>query len=176
MAIVFLILPATFWGNEKISASCLTSVKSNYCPCSSSDKNNSSESFAVDEDEIFALVNDERQKSNLDVLAWDNQLSDIARDYSRQMAEENFFDHLDPQGADVVVRAKNARLKHWSKIGENLFSVVNSRSFDALAVRNWMKSPTHRQNILDADFNSSGIGIAKSGSGEIFITQVFIKR
>ncbi len=132
--------------------------------------------YDADEDEIFALVNVERQKDKLNPLIFDNQLAEIARDYSRQMAEENFFDHFDPNGADVVIRAKRAGLKRWSKIGENLFSVENLRSFDAFAVKNWMESPTHRRNILDADFNTAGVGIFESEDGEIFITEVFIKR
>jgi uncharacterized protein YkwD len=139
-------------------------------------RNESIKKFDSDEDEIFALVNGERQKNNLNALVWDNQLAEIARDYSKRMAEENFFDHFDPQGADVVVRAKKAKLKHWSKIGENLFSIEGMKNFDAFAVKNWMESPTHRQNILDKDFNTAGIGIVESGNGEIFITQVFIKR
>jgi uncharacterized protein YkwD len=139
-------------------------------------RNESNKKFGVDEDEIFALVNDERRKNNLNSLVWDNQLAEIARDYSKRMAAENFFDHFDPQGADVVVRAKKAKLKHWSKIGENLFSIEGMKDFDAFAVKNWMESPTHRQNILDKDFNTAGIGVVESGDGEIFITQVFIKR
>ena len=139
-------------------------------------RNEAIKKFGMNEDEVFALVNNERRKNNLDSLKWDNQLAEIARDYSRQMAEENFFDHFDPQGADVVVRAKKAKLKHWSKIGENLFSVERMKDFDAFAVKNWMESPTHRQNILDKDFNTAGIGIVESGDGEIFITQVFIQR
>lgn len=134
------------------------------------------EIFDADEDEIFALVNDERQKQHLDVLIRDNQLAEIARDYSQQMADENFFDHFDSRGADVVVRVKKSNLRRWSKIGENLFSVEGLSDFDHFAVENWMKSPTHRQNILDRDFNTAGIGIAESGTGEIFITEVFIKR
>lgn len=138
--------------------------------------NKSIKDYDLDEVEIFTLVNVERQKDKLNPLIFDNQLAEIARDYSRQMAEENFFDHFDPNGADVVVRAKRARLKHWSKIGENLFSVENLKNFDAFAVKNWMESPTHRQNILDADFNTAGVGIFESDNGEIFITEVFIKR
>ncbi|HXH69152.1 MAG TPA: CAP domain-containing protein [Pyrinomonadaceae bacterium] len=139
-------------------------------------RNESIKKFDTDEDKVFALVNDERQKNNLNFLVRDNQLAEIARDYSKRMAEENFFDHFDPQGANVVVRAKKAKLKHWNKIGENLFSVEGMENFDAFAVKNWMESPTHRQNILDKDFNTAGIGIVESGDGEIFITQVFIKR
>lgn len=134
------------------------------------------ENLQIDEDNIFHLVNAERRKNNLSDLVWDDQLSEMARRYSGQMARENFFDHFDSNGADIVTRAKNARINHWSKIGENLFSIEGMQNFDAFAVKNWMDSPTHRQNILDADFNTAAIGIARSSGGEIFITQVFIKR
>lgn len=176
LAIVCLILPATLFVNEKMSASCISMAKDNIYFGDFSEENNIGGDFESDEDEIFALVNIERERNNLKVLVWDNQLAEIARNYSRQMARENFFDHFDSQGADVVVRAKNARLKHWSKIGENLFSVKNLTFFGDFAVKKWMNSPTHRENILDADFNTGGIGIAESDTGEIFITQVFVRR
>ena len=175
-AVTFLFLFSTLFLIEKTSANAVSSAESKMYAGKFAKKNQSIRNFDRDEDEIFALVNDVRQKNNLNALVWDNQLAEIARNYSEQMADENFFDHFDPQGADVVVRAKKSNLRHWSKIGENLFSVEHLRNFDAFAVKNWMNSPTHRQNILDADFNTAGIGVAESASGEIFITQVFIRR
>lgn len=132
--------------------------------------------FAADEAEILRLVNAERNARGLVRLAWDDAVANIAREYSKRMAGENFFGHFDADGKNVVERAKAARLKHWSKIGENLFSIENLVRFDAFAVKNWMQSPTHRDNILALDWTTTGIGIAKSSSGEIFITQIFIKR
>lgn len=176
MAIVLAILLSAFLVEDKTSANGNSSATGETNVGKFAKLNNSNERFDADEDEIFAMVNEQRQNNNLDVLVWDAQLAEIARDYSVQMASEKFFDHFDPQGADVVVRAKKSRLKHWNKIGENLFSVEGLRDFDAFAVTNWMKSPTHRQNILDADFNTAGIGVAQSESGEIFVTQVFIRR
>ena len=129
--------------------------------------------FAADEAKIFALVNDERAKRGLSALVFD---ADIAREYSKKMARENFFSHFDGAGESVVERARKARLKHWSKIGENLFSVENLARFDRFAVKNWMRSPAHKQNILDPDFTRAGVGVARSEKGEIFITQVFIKK
>ncbi len=175
-AIGLLMLIVAFFLIEHASFKNTATAKNKTFAENSLEKNELSKYFDADEDEVFALVNEVRRKNNLNALVWDTQLAEIARNYSRQMAEENFFDHFDPQGADVVVRAKKARLKHWSKIGENLFSVENLRNFDVFTVKNWMNSPTHRQNILDADFNTSGIGIVESGDGEIFITQVFIRR
>lgn len=125
---------------------------------------------------IFTLINAERAKSDLSVLVWDDDVAKIALEYSRKMARENFFGHFDADGKSVLDRARAARLKRWRSIGENLFSIEATRDFDRFAVKNWMRSPTHRDNILNAAWTTTGIGIARAESGEIFITQIFIKR
>jgi uncharacterized protein YkwD len=132
--------------------------------------------FAADDNEIFILINAERARNGLNRLFWDEDLADIARDYSKKMADEDFFGHFDSNGQSVVERAKAAKLKHWSKIGENLFSIDGLDKFDGFTVEKWMESTMHRNNILDKDWTTTGIGIVKSASGEFFITQVFIKR
>ncbi|CAN5336275.1 hypothetical protein BH20ACI1_BH20ACI1_27870 [soil metagenome] len=129
-----------------------------------------------DEFQIFQLVNSERYKNHLENLEWDDKLAEMARDYSQKMARENFFEHADLNGKTIVDRAKDWHVKNWSKIGENLFFSGGVKNFDTLCVRSWMKSPTHRQNILDRSWTATGIGIAESKDGKIFITQVFIER
>jgi uncharacterized protein YkwD len=129
-----------------------------------------------DEREIFDLINEERRKKGLGELTWDASLSRLARDYSQKMARENFFSHYDGNGEAVDDRAKAMRIKNWSKIGENLFFCEGYDNPNATAVRGWMKSPTHRDNILDPDYNVSGIGVAQTASGKIYVTQVFLER
>ncbi len=143
---------------------------------------NKTESVEISDDfdsylfRIFTLINAERTKRGLNRLLWDDGTAKIALDYSKKMATENFFGHYDSNGQSVSERAKSAKLKHWSKIGENLFMIEQIENFDGFAVKNWMKSPTHRQNVLDPEWTMTGIGIAESKNGEIFITQIFIKR
>ncbi len=129
-----------------------------------------------DENEIYNLINDERRKKGLTKLDWDENLTKLSRSYSKQMAKESFFSHYDREGNSVVERAEDSNIKGWSKIGENLFYCEGYDDFNALAVRGWMNSPEHRRNILDRQFTSTGIGIAQSRDGRIYITQVFIKR
>ena len=125
------------------------------------------------ESEVFELVNRERSRARLGGLAWDDRLARLARDYSRQMAREGFFDHYDPRGRTVTDRALAARIRNWSSIGENLFVCDDHPYFATTAVRGWMRSATHRTNILDKGWTATGIGIATAGDGSIFITQVF---
>lgn len=133
-----------------------------------------SRSFYDDEMRVFSLVNQERAKRGLSSVQWDAKLSDLARSFSRQMADEGFFDHYDRQGASVVDRARRARIKGWQKIGENLFYCERSPQFVGLAIRGWLKSPAHRENMFDPSWTATGIGIARDSYGQIYITEVFV--
>ncbi|HEY8560694.1 MAG TPA: CAP domain-containing protein [Pyrinomonadaceae bacterium] len=128
-----------------------------------------------DERQIHYLINNERRKQNLSDLYWDEDLARMARAFSRQMARESFFDHYDRDGNSVVERAQRSNIRGWSKIGENLFFCEGYGNFDALAVRGWMNSPGHRRNVLDRQFNTTGIGIAETRDGQVYITQVFTR-
>ena len=123
------------------------------------------------ETDVFALVNRERSRARLESLAWDDDLAEVARNYSRRMAREGFFDHYDPNGKTVMDRA--SRLRGWSSIGENLFVCDGHTAFAATAIRGWMNSKTHRTNMLDRGWTATGIGIATARNGSIYITQVF---
>jgi uncharacterized protein YkwD len=131
--------------------------------------------FDDDEEEIFALVNDERRKKRLSNLNWDDDLARVARKYSQQMAKGNFFSHYDKNGGGMEDRASAAKIK-WSEIGENLYFCQGLEVFNEAAVKGWMNSPGHRQNILGKTYTDSGIGIAESRDGKIYVTQLFIRR
>lgn len=128
-----------------------------------------------DEGEVFALVNRERTRARLGDLVWDDRLARLARDYSRKMAREGFFDHYDPDGRTVMDRAEAARIRNWTTIGENLFVCDDHPYFTQTAIRGWLSSRTHRSNMLDRQWRSTGIGIATARDGSIFITQVFTR-
>ena len=134
---------------------------------------NAANAQSADESEIFQLINRERTKARLAALEWDDRVASVARNYSRQMARENFFDHYDPEGRTVIERA--AKLK-WSKIGENLFTGDEIPNFESFAVKGWMRSPTHRHNILDREWTATGIGVYRTNDDRIYVTQVFVSR
>lgn len=126
-----------------------------------------------DENRILSLINNERSKTGLERLSWDDRLADLARQYSEKMAREHFFEHIDSDGNDVVARARQNRIRGWSKIGENLFTCDPTDEVVKLSVYGWMHSPSHKENILDPEWRETGIGIAYARDGEIYITEVF---
>jgi uncharacterized protein YkwD len=44
-----------------------------------------------------------------------------------------------------------------------------------VAVDGWLGSPHHRENI-EGNFDRTGVGIARSGDGTYYYTQIFIAR
>ena len=127
-----------------------------------------------EESEIFRLVNVERGKQRLQPLDWDDRVARVARDHSKQMARGGFFAHQDGEGKTVVDRASERRLDGWSKIGENLFMCEEIDNFERFSVRGWLRSPSHRRNMLNGEWTTTGIGVFRSSDGRIYVTQVFI--
>ncbi len=129
-----------------------------------------------DEQRAFAMVNEQRAANGEEPLVWDAELCRMARAHSAHMAAQNFFDHVGPDGLDMVARAHAANLYGWQALGEN---IAYNQGFDdpaSFAVERWMHSTKHRTNILNAQFSRSGLGVARAADGRIFFTQVFAAR
>lgn len=131
--------------------------------------------FGNEEFEIYELINNRRQRSRLRRLDWDDDVAEMARRYSEEMARGNFFAHQDRRGRTVVDRAENFGLRDWTMIGENLFFCEGYDNFSNLAVKGWLNSSSHRTNMLNPQWTTTGIGVASDRSGRIYITQVFLR-
>ncbi|MCA1555591.1 MAG: CAP domain-containing protein [Acidobacteria bacterium] len=129
-----------------------------------------------DEQRAFDLINAQRQRRGESPLVWDAELTRMAREHSKNMAERNFFDHTDPQGRNMMMRASAGGVTGWSAIAENI--AYNSGYDDpaAFAVERWLISTKHRENILRDEFTHSGIGVARAADGRVYFTQVFVTR
>lgn len=126
--------------------------------------------------DLHYKINHERRRQKLRSLVWHEGLADLAYDFSETMAKEGFFDHEDNDGNTVVDRAEQYGLGDWKKIGENLFQCYGYNDPAEVAVRGWLESPGHRRNILDSEWTHTGIGVYRTRDGEVFITQVFLKK
>ena len=115
-------------------------------------------------------------------LSWNAKLAQAALNHSADMASRDYFQHDSPEGHDFSWR--------YSQVGfscsvikgnfiyggaENISMSVGYRGVNAIAaatVDGWMNSPGHRENILNPDWRSEGIGVAFSGS-KAYLTQNF---
>jgi uncharacterized protein YkwD len=124
----------------------------------------------------FELTNAQRIANGESPLVWDAELSRMARMHSQEMARTGLFDHVGPDGRDMRARAHGSNVRGWSVMAEN---IAYNQGFDdpaAFAVQRWMRSVKHRDNILNANFTRSAVGIARSADGRVFLTQLFIAR
>ncbi|MBE9019831.1 CAP domain-containing protein [Chroococcidiopsidales cyanobacterium LEGE 13417] len=125
------------------------------------------------EAEIRQRINDIRQQNNLNPLEHNESLAQVARDYSRQMAREDFFSHTSPSGSTPAQRVSAAGITYLM-VGENLFRSTNVPNPISSSVKGWMDSPGHRENILRSAFNQTGIGIWQDGN-RFYATQLFMR-
>ena len=122
------------------------------------------------EKEIVRLVNQERQSRGLPALGVDERLLQAARKHSQRMAAAHAIEHQMAGEPRLSLRLGESALR-FDVSGENVAIAPNAaRAHTAL-----MHSPGHRANILDAQFNSIGIGVVRTPEG-IYVTQDFARR
>ncbi|GAB1541049.1 CAP domain-containing protein [Scytonema sp. NUACC21] len=118
-------------------------------------------------------INKQRVKHGLKPLKNNERLAQVARRYSRYMAEKNFFSHTGADGSTLSQRVRVSKISYWV-VGENLFKSTNIPQPVPVAVEGWMKSPGHRENILRSVFQETGVGVWKIGK-TYYITQLFLR-
>ncbi len=119
------------------------------------------------EQQLFDLVNHEREKAGLNKLEWNDRLAQAALAHSRLLAENRDLSHQFP-GEPLLQERVGATGLRFNSVAEN---VAASPDVDT-AHTALMKSPGHRANILHQDYNSIGISIVERDH-ELFITQDF---
>jgi uncharacterized protein YkwD len=124
----------------------------------------------------FDLLNRKRLEKGLNALVWSDELEQVARLHSQNMADFQFFSHRGLDNKFVSDRADDAGLGRWRAIGEN---IAFNRGFDdpvGKAVELWLDSPSHRRNLLSETWKESAVGVAVAEDGSYYFTQVFLVR
>ena len=144
---------------------------------------------------IHNLVNQKREENDLPPLEWNNRLREIAYEHSKDMSENLFFSHYNPEGLGHDGRLMDSGVYYFSNSAENILEeniyiydldrprnctrTIIQKTTDELtteAVEGWLESVGHRANIMN-DFDETGIGIFLDANGvTIYVTQIFIKR
>ena len=109
--------------------------------------------------DVVARINAQRGARGLRPLRVSRGLTAAASYHSREMGAGGFFEHESLNGAAFWKRIERfypVGRGTWS-VGENIFYETPDTSA-ASAVREWMASPPHRQNILAPEWREIGIG------------------
>lgn len=110
----------------------------------------------------FEIANQQRAAAGLGSLTWNSGLEQACA--VRAVEASQSFSHTRPDGSDWWT--VNSNLMY----GENLAKGYESAE---AAVQAWMNSPTHKANILDAEFASGAIAIHIGSNGQWFWAQEF---
>ena len=121
------------------------------------------------------LVNADRVSFGLQPLVYDQELTDVARWRSEDMAARAYFSHdIGNMPGRVVFEVLQAQGVRYRAAGENLARTNGSAEHTAaVAEASLMDSPTHRANILRPDYTHLGVGVAVAPDGRVLYTQLF---
>lgn len=121
---------------------------------------------AVLETAVIARINAVRRSHGLRPLRSNSRLAAAADFHSRDMGRRGYFEHDSANGTAFWRRIErfypSRGFNSWT-VGENLLWGTN-RYGASFAVREWMNSPPHRENILSREWREVGIGAAFFGS------------
>jgi len=116
--------------------------------------------MAILEDAVVVRINQVRRRRGLRPLRLNRRLAAAADFHSRDMGRRGYFEHDSANGTVFWRRIErfypSSGFRSWT-VGENLLWASESYGA-AYAVREWMQSPPHRQNILSRDWREVGIG------------------
>jgi len=120
-------------------------------------QNPGSESAAA-EQELFRLINRDREQQGLASLQWNEWLAQAARKHAEEMARRGQLSHQFPDEPALRDRIAATRLR-FNAAAENVaYGPTPAEINDE-----WMHSSGHRANILDGQYNAIGIAVAWRG-------------
>lgn len=109
----------------------------------------------ITKDEVISLVNQARKAERLDILVENDKLTLSANQKAEDMIKENYFAHNSPSGKTPWFWIEKTGYDyHYA--GENLAMDFKNAQEQHTA---WMKSPTHKKNILNKDFREIGVAV-----------------
>lgn len=136
---------------------------------SDSNQNTTTTVLSEDEKEVFNLINEQRTKNGLSALKIDDEVVNVARVKAKDLVENNYFAHESPTYGTPFQMLKNFGIS-YKTAGEN----IAGNSSNEKAVEAWMNSSGHRENILNSNYNYTGIGVVSSSKyGKVYV-QMFI--
>ncbi len=132
----------------------------------------------INESNLFEIINRERRERNLSELKINADLKRAATLKSKDMVNRNYFEHYYNGRTPWDFMAIAGY--DYAYAGENL--AMDFQTSEG-AVKTWMNSPAHRDNILNPEYEETGLGVVRGTYIEngqahttVMITNMFGKR
>jgi hypothetical protein len=117
---------------------------------------------ATDEARFVTDIIRERSTRGMGTLTVKSDLVSVARQHSQDMANKGTIWH----GSNTPYK-----ISGWTVYGENVGMGGDEPSLHQA----FMTSPSHRENILDREFNQIGVGVVYK-DGVLYVTEIFVRR
>ncbi|MEW5988265.1 MAG: VWA domain-containing protein, partial [Chloroflexota bacterium] len=104
---------------------------------------------------VVELTNEARAANGQPPLALNDALTAAAQLHAEAMAANDFFAHDNPLDGSTPGTRITAAGYAWQAVSENLGAGYDSAEE---AVEGWLNSPEHRDNLLSADYQETGVG------------------
>ena len=122
-----------------------------------------------EEQDLLALINNEREKNNLSSLKIDKELQNIARLKANDLVNNNYFSHISPIYGTPFEMLKSNKIS-YKTASEN----IAGNSSISGAFTSWMNSESHKSNILSNNYNYTGLAVVDSIAYGKIIVELFI--
>ena len=119
---------------------------------------------------VWHLTNAQRVQLGRDTLAYNEQVADVARAHSENMAENQFFDHVNPEGQSPFDRLEQGGIR-YVQAAENIASGQRSPLY---ATAGWMNSYEGHREAMLGNYDGLGVGVAFDDENRPFYTQNFV--
>lgn len=89
-------------------------------------------------------------------VVWSKQLFNAAKSHSRDMASNDFLNHLGSDDSNVSARVSNQNYQ-WNTVAENISGGTDTPE---QTLESWMNSPGHCRNLMNPRYNQIGMSCA----------------
>ncbi len=127
---------------------------------------------SVTKEEVIELTNKEREKLGLPALKESSSLDKAAEAKAANMFEENYWAHFAPSGKspwDFILGSGYTFTYAGENLAKNFYTSEE-------AVKAWMNSPSHKENITNSKYEDIGIAVVDgnlNGQKTTLIVQMF---
>ncbi len=123
--------------------------------------------------ELVQRVNELRTSYHLNPLRGSTELGRVARAHAEDMARQGYVSHLSPAGLDPLERARAAGVKGFRLLAENIAASNVDGDRTGVAIAEWMQSESHRENLLNPAFNTTGVAVVEAPGNRTLFVQLF---
>lgn len=125
--------------------------------------------LSEEEQEVLNLINEQRKQYGLSELKAYGELQRVAKLKAEDIVNNKYFSHTSPNFGTPFEMLQEEGVT-YKFAGENLAG----NETGAKAVNAWMNSPAHKDNILDEDYEYTGIAVVDSEVyGKVYV-QLFM--